>query len=310
MPELRDPEILRTVLESLPLGVYVVDRERRILFWNEGAEKITGYLRQSVVGRLCREDILIHCDDDSGKLSSGLCPLTRALRDGQLGDADMYLRHHEGHRLPVHVRTVPIRDSHGSIVGAAESFEPRSPVPQPDRRIDKLETYRCLDLETGLANRRFMESLIEQQLILLERHAIPFCLLMLQVDNLEGFQHQYGREAVDEIHRAVGQTLKNALRPTDAIGRWDQNRFLAVVLFCPGQFARKVAERLRRIVPRAAISWWGDQLSVTVSIGAASATRDKVDRLAERAAEALESAMKKGGDQVAMAPLVEAAGRD
>src|SRR2546426_9517321 len=43
MPELQDPDIFRTILESLQTGVYVVGREGRILFWNQGAEKITGY---------------------------------------------------------------------------------------------------------------------------------------------------------------------------------------------------------------------------------------------------------------------------
>ena len=42
MPELQDPDIFRTILESLQTGVYVVGRDGRILFWNEGAEKITG----------------------------------------------------------------------------------------------------------------------------------------------------------------------------------------------------------------------------------------------------------------------------
>jgi len=51
MSEALSPTHYRIVLESLPNGVYVVDTERRILFWNDGAEQITGYLRQDVIGR-------------------------------------------------------------------------------------------------------------------------------------------------------------------------------------------------------------------------------------------------------------------
>ncbi len=55
MSELEDPSIYRAVLESLQIGIYFVDREQRIAFWNNGAEKITGYLRQDVLGSFCRE---------------------------------------------------------------------------------------------------------------------------------------------------------------------------------------------------------------------------------------------------------------
>ena len=63
MPELNDPEIYRTVLDTLQTGVYIVDRNRRIRFWNEGAEQITGYLRQDVVGRFLRDHFLTSADD-------------------------------------------------------------------------------------------------------------------------------------------------------------------------------------------------------------------------------------------------------
>jgi len=42
-----DQDVYRAVLESLATGVYLIDRERRILFWNHAAEQITGYLRRA-----------------------------------------------------------------------------------------------------------------------------------------------------------------------------------------------------------------------------------------------------------------------
>jgi PAS domain S-box-containing protein len=50
-----DPEIYRAVLESMQNGIYLVDRSGKIRFWNEGAEKITRYLRQDVLGHSCRD---------------------------------------------------------------------------------------------------------------------------------------------------------------------------------------------------------------------------------------------------------------
>src|SRR5579862_2286480 len=56
--ELDKPEIYRRVLESLQTGIYLVDQTQKILFWNDGAERITGHLRQDVLGRFCVEDLL------------------------------------------------------------------------------------------------------------------------------------------------------------------------------------------------------------------------------------------------------------
>ncbi len=62
MPELNDPAIYQTILEGLDTGVYIVDLNRRIRFWNVGAEKITGYLTQDVVGHFLRDHLLTNSD--------------------------------------------------------------------------------------------------------------------------------------------------------------------------------------------------------------------------------------------------------
>ena len=51
-----NPGFIRTVLEELPVGIYLVDRDRRIRFWNRGAEQIVGHLAGNF-GRACTEHI-------------------------------------------------------------------------------------------------------------------------------------------------------------------------------------------------------------------------------------------------------------
>src|SRR6476661_5987437 len=83
MPELNDPEIYQTVLEGLETGVYLVDRNRRIRFWNKGAEQITGYLRQDVVGRFLRDHLLATGDGVKDFDSDPDDPINLAFRDGK-----------------------------------------------------------------------------------------------------------------------------------------------------------------------------------------------------------------------------------
>ena len=77
MSELQSPEIFRVILDSLQTGIYVVDRDRKIVFWNDGAERITGYHRHDVVGRLSRETIFFHCNDEGCMLCGAVCPLRK-----------------------------------------------------------------------------------------------------------------------------------------------------------------------------------------------------------------------------------------
>ena len=75
-----DVDALLSVLNYLNMGVYITDRERRILLWNRKAEEITGYSAESVVGKACHEQVLNHVDKDNHPLcSTDLCPLHRAI---------------------------------------------------------------------------------------------------------------------------------------------------------------------------------------------------------------------------------------
>src|SRR5438309_9202231 len=132
MPELQDPDNFRTILESLQTGVYVVGRDGRILFWNQGAEKITGYLRHEALGRFCRENVLSHCNDHNCVQCGVSCPIAGTLHEGKSSQGEIYFRHKKGHRVPVYMRTVAIRDPHGSVIGAAESFDEQRLVPETD----------------------------------------------------------------------------------------------------------------------------------------------------------------------------------
>ena len=115
MLDLNNPRVCETAVDSLDVGVYLVDRHCKIVYWNQGAERISGYLRQDVTGRFYRNDILVHSDENEAVLCGTDCPLAGCMRDGQAREATVYLRHRAGHRVPVRVRAVPVRDEAGHI---------------------------------------------------------------------------------------------------------------------------------------------------------------------------------------------------
>ena len=83
MPGLGSQELYRMVLDSLPVAVCAVDREGKVILWNDGAERVTGYLRQDVLGHLCTDAFLEHSDTENNPLEGSALPLLETMRDGK-----------------------------------------------------------------------------------------------------------------------------------------------------------------------------------------------------------------------------------
>src|ERR1022692_586604 len=126
------------LLDSLHDGVYFVDRERKILYWNKGAELLTGFSASEVVGRSCFDNILMHVSAGGCSLCLNGCPLGKTIEDGQRRESEIFLRHKLGHRVPVSVRAAPITDNQGTIVGGGEVFSDISAKKHIERRMGEL----------------------------------------------------------------------------------------------------------------------------------------------------------------------------
>jgi diguanylate cyclase (GGDEF)-like protein/PAS domain S-box-containing protein len=297
MLDLQNPEIFRAALESLQTGVCVVDRERKINFWNDGAEKITGYLRQDVVGRSCGEILLTKYHERKVVFCEHSCPLVAAMQDGQARESRVYLHHKSGYAVPVNLRAVPIHDEHGHVVGAVESFVEMPWVSKRPRPGSDLAVGHGLDALTQLPDYIFTESYLADRLKFASEHAIPFGLLCIQLDQLEVLTARHGLDAAEAILNVVAHTLRNGLDPTDFVGRWSEDQFVAIVANCSESDLLITAERLNRLAQSSEISWWGDRLSVTVSVGGTLLRPgEPLVTLLERAGNALKQAMENGGN--------------
>src|ERR1051326_1922499 len=281
MSALLNPEIFRTVLDKMQTGVYLVDSDRRIVFWNDGAERITGYLRHQVVGRLCKENILMHCDEQSCSLCGIACPISETMLEGRPKEARVYLHHRNGHQVPVHLRVAPIRDDRGSIIGAAESFEEQN----VESHDGELAAYGCLDVATGVPNHDFTQSHLRESLATYNEYRVPFGVLLIHVDHLQQVQASHGRQATEFILRAAAGTIRNVLGAGEFLGRWKENEFLAIKTGCDEAQIERTVKSLQKIVSCSSVRWWDDQLVVHVSVGYATVQPgDTVDTMVERAA--------------------------
>lgn len=302
MALLDDCESLRAVLDGLPTGLYIVDKDYRVVLWNDAAERITGYLRHEVLGR-CRQDEIFEPGARRKAPERPAFVHQEAMREGSPREAAVLLRHKAGHEILVHVRAVPIRDRGGNVVGAAESFDERGLPHHGPRREDRMAAAELFSEVTGLPNREYMVSTVSEHLALFSRQQVPFGVLCFQIQELDRFRASYGRVAGDNILKVVARTIENTLSPVDVIGHWGETQFLALLPDC-GANIDKVGDRVSRIVGHAGIQWWGDHLSVTVAwAGALVQAGDTLESLTGRLERALTLGEAIGANCLAKPPL-------
>ena len=295
MAGVQNPEVFRDTLENLPVALYVVDRERRILLWNRSAENMTGFKRLDVVGRPADDRILLHCDQTGKLLKSEECPISLAMKDGKAHSAELYVRHKAGHRLKVQIDSLAILDDFGAVTAAVECLNEMPPLPANDRHRLNLASHGCLDPSTGLINHGMSQTQLRESLGMLKDHGLRFGVLWIEVQGLIKIAMKDGREAADDLISAVAHTLAHELGSSIVLGRWGEDQFIAIVPDCTSVELEQIAQKVRRVVGVSEINWWGDPLSVVVTVGRAMAEAgEDAQSLLERARRAV--AVNRGED--------------
>ena len=218
-----------SVFENLYEGVYYVDTNRQILFWNAGAERITGFTSQEVLNRYCYDNILMHTDEKGTQICIKGCPLHQSMADNEIKTAFVYLRHKSGYRVPVSVRAIPILNQ-GVVCGAIEVFQIQQELLEAMHDVEELKLLALTDHLTVLPNRRYISTFLESKLRESRALGINFGVLFIDIDHFKVLNDQHGHTAGDEVLSVLSKTFTNILRTSDMIGRWGGEEFLGVCI--------------------------------------------------------------------------------
>ena len=110
------------ILDSVADGVFTVDADWRITFFNHAAESITGIPRREALGRPC-------CEVFRASMCESDCALRRTIETGKpLINKSGFIVNGEGRRIPISVSTALLRDRKGKVIGGAETFRDLSIV--------------------------------------------------------------------------------------------------------------------------------------------------------------------------------------
>ena len=127
----------------------------------------------------------------------------------------------------------------------------------------------------------------------------PISLLFLDLDHFKLLNDRQGHNTGDRALVAVAKALATELRPSDLLGRYGGEEFVAMLDTTMAQQAMQVATRLCRRVHRLEIPIDGESLMLSISIGVAmQIDGDDVESLVERADKAMYDAKLNGRNRV------------
>jgi|WetSurSiteA1Bulk_404760.scaffolds.fasta_scaffold15226_2 diguanylate cyclase (GGDEF)-like protein/PAS domain S-box-containing protein len=297
-PMLDQNEFYRDLLDNLADGVYITDLDGRIIYWNKGAERLSGFRQSEVLGKLCSDNILMHVDAAGATLCVSGCPLRATIYDGQSREADVYLHHKTGSRIPIRARTTPMRDNSGKITGAVEVFSDNTAKEQLAERLARMEQLALLDPLTSLPNRRYLETQIYSHLEEFRRAGWAFGILFMDIDDFKLVNDNWGHEAGDRALRMIAKTLDANSRYFDTVGRWGGEEFIAVIHNIDTRILEEIAERFRILVGQSVLTDL-NSLRLTISIGIALVSDgDTLGSMIRRADENLYRAKQAGKNRV------------
>jgi len=289
---------LRQILDAISDGVYVTTSDRRIVFWSAGAERITGYQADEVIGTSCADEVLVHTDLMGKRLCLEGCPLQECISTGAGQTlSEVFLKRKDGERLAVYVKTTVLEtggETYGvEIFGELESVAGKALAEQVQRLSDSAIT----DPLTGLFNRRYLDAALSQQYALYRRLGRHYGLIHIDVDSLKAVNDTLGHVVGDEAIRFVAGILSDNVRKMDLAARYGGDEFVVICAQTTPQGLSRYGRRIVRLVHDSRFAPAEEAgLRLTVSAGGAFVAPDDDDERAGLArADAAMYTAKRGG---------------
>jgi diguanylate cyclase len=226
------------ILESMPDGIVLLDREGKIVFANRQAEQMTGYTREELAGQ--RTELLvpprlraIHREHRLAFYASDRGP--RAMGAAEY---DFRARRKDGSEFSADIALGPIDTPSGrQIVAVIRDITKRKQLEST------LEHMALHDPLTGLANRTLFFDRLKQALLAAERDRKKVALVMMDVDRFKAINDAYGHLVGDQVLRKLAMRLSFPLRASDTIARMGGDEFAWIL---PRVASRESAARIVR----------------------------------------------------------------
>jgi diguanylate cyclase len=167
-----------------------------------------------------------------------------------------------------------------------------------ERALQKLEELSNTDQLTGIKNRRFMDSFLEQEFSRALRNGKCISIMLMDVDHFKSVNDTHGHLVGDECLKEIAKRISDQVgRSADLVARYGGEEFCVILPDTDYDGTKSVAERIRMSVEVDPISTSVGPLSLTISVGgciSVPSDSDKLFALLEEADKALYESKKQG----------------
>src|ERR1022692_1737145 len=284
-------------LDAMGESVITVDAEGRIDYANHAAEALLGQQFDQMVGKLFAD--VASFVDESDRHSLG-DPVSKALAAGgrvTMGKRAVLVPINADLERSVEISVTPLKNEAKETLGLVLVLHDTSELRGFTRQI----TYQAShDALTGLVNRREFERRLQEALDSAQTGDATHALCFLDLDRFKLVNDTCGHTAGDNMLREVANLIKDAVRDSDTVGRIGGDEFALLLVGCPLEKARQIADDVVRAVNDYRFVWKDKIFNVGVSIGLVEIGRDggSIEDIMNSADSACYVAKSQGGVHV------------
>jgi diguanylate cyclase (GGDEF)-like protein/PAS domain S-box-containing protein len=284
-------------LNSLAEAIIATNADGHITYMNPAAERLSGSVAQQVVGKTLEEVVSLVDETDRRLLSD---PVRQALTSGapvNLSRRALLVSRANGNERSIELSASPIRNEATELVGAVILLHDVTELRGLARQMSYQATHDAL---TGLVNRREFERRLEEATESGHRGDGQHVLCYLDLDRFKVVNDTSGHLAGDSMLREVAKLLRDAVRDSDTVARLGGDEFGMLLMGCPLEKARQIADDVCRAVGDYRFVWKDKIFNIGVSVGLVEISRESggLEELLAAADSACYVAKKQGSGRV------------
>ena len=275
--DIKDIHWLMDMLQSIDVGLIVLDRQYRVQVWNDFMVNHSNRSPTYVMG----QNIFGLFDDISEDWLKRKAESVFLLKSRSFATWEQrpYLFRFKNYRpitgtadfMYQNITFIPLVSAQGDVNHVGIIIYDVTDIAvgkmQLETANEKLQTLSRTDGLTQLNNRRYWEECLKSEFQRVKRTGQISALLMFDIDHFKKINDTYGHQAGDEVIRETAGTLRKAIRTTDIAGRYGGEEFTVILINTNAEQAMVVAERLRKRIEALSIQHEGHTINYTISLG-------------------------------------------
>lgn len=282
--EITELHWLMDMLQSIDVGLVVLDREYTVQVWNSFMANHSGVPARDIIGQNLFDRFTDIPEDWFRRKAESVLLLN--CRSFTTWEQRPYLFKFKNYRpitgptgfMYQNVTLIPLTSVDGTANHVGVIIYDVTDSAVNGRELEKanctLQELSRTDHLTKLHNRGYWEERMQEEFLRAKRTRQPCSLILFDIDYFKDVNDEYGHQAGDEVIRVTAEQVRKKVRATDIAGRYGGEEFGIVLIDTDADSARYLAERLRKAIEALTVDYEGCDITFTISLGVAEVTED------------------------------------